>query len=133
MEMLHQFTCKQASSALVLSLEDKVPDTVLEIDDEDIAKENGVNAIIERLNRLFNKDSTITKYQALEAFETFRRPASMSIQEFLNEFDKRLYKTKSYGTVQSDDILAYCLLKLANLSNNHEELIKATIPELNMI
>ena len=37
---------------------------------------------------------------------------------------------KSYGTVQSDDILAYCLLKSANLSNNHEELIKATIPEL---
>ena len=76
MEVLHQFTCKQASSALVLSLEDEVPDTVLEIDDEDIAKENGVDAIIERLNRLFNKDSTITKYQALEAFETFRRLAS---------------------------------------------------------
>ena len=54
----------------------------------------------------------------------------MSIQAFLNEFDKRLYKTKSYGTVQSDDILAYCLFKSANLSNNHEELIKATILEL---
>ena len=54
----------------------------------------------------------------------------MSIQAFLNEFDKRMCKTKSYGTVQSDDVLAYCLLKSANLSNNHEELIKATIPEL---
>ena len=30
----------------------------------------------------------------------------MSIQAFLNKFDKRLYKTKLYGTVQSDDILA---------------------------
>ena len=54
----------------------------------------------------------------------------MSIQTFLKEFDKRLYKTKSYGTVQSDDILAYRLLNSANLSNNHKELIKATIPEL---
>ena len=86
--------------------------------------------IIEHLSTLFKKDSTITKYQALEALETFRRPASMSIQAFLNEFDKRLYKTKSYVTVQSDNILAYHLLKLATLSNNHEELIKATIPEL---
>ena len=51
-------------------------------------------------------------------------------QVFLNEFDRRLYKTKSYGTVQSDDILAYRLLKSANLSNNREEPIKATIPEL---
>ena len=51
----------------------------------------------------------------------------MSIQAFLNECDKWLCKMKSYGTVQSDDILAYCLLKSVNLSNNYEELIKATI------
>ena len=114
-------------SSAVLSLEDEAPDTVLEIDDEDIAKEDGVDAIIEHWNRLFKKDSAITKNQALEAFETFRRPASMSIQAFLNECDKRLYKMKSYGAVQSDDILAYCLLKSVNLFNNHEELIKATV------
>ena len=91
-------------------------EAVLEIDDQNIAKENNVDDIIERLNRLFKKDSTITKYQNLEAFETFRRPASLSIQPFLNEFDKLRYKTKSYGTVQSDD----------NLSNNHDEQTKAT-------
>ena len=42
----------------------------------------------------------------------------------------RLYKIESCDLVQSDDILAYCLLKSAALSNNHEELIKATILEL---
>ena len=36
----------------------------------------------------------------------------------------RLYKIESCDLVQSDDILAYCLLKSAALSNNHEELIK---------
>ena len=30
----------------------------------------------------------------------------------------------------SEDILAYRLLKSANLSNEHEQLIKATLPEL---
>ena len=54
----------------------------------------------------------------------------MPIQAYLNEFDKRLFKTKSYGTVTSDDILAYRLLKSANLSGYHEELVKATIPDL---
>ena len=34
---------------------------------------------------------------------------------------------KLYGTAQSDDILSYCL---SYLCNNHEKLIKATIPEL---
>ena len=66
----------------MLSLEDEALDAVLEIADEDIAKKNDVDAIIEHLNRLFKKDTIITKYQALEAFEISRRPASMSIQAF---------------------------------------------------
>ena len=31
----------------------------------------------------------------------------MSIQSFLNEFEKKLFKTKSYGSVTSEDVLAY--------------------------
>ena len=113
----------------MLSLEDEALDAVLEIDESDTSKENGVDFIIERLNRLFKKDSTVIKYQTLKAFMTFKRPSNMSIQPYLNEFDKRLFKTESYGTVISDDILAYRLLKSANLSSYHEELVKATIPD----
>ena len=113
----------------MLSLEVEALDAVLEIDESDISKENGVDFIIERLNRLFKKDSTVIKYQTLKAFMTFKRPSNMSIQPYLNEFDKRLFKTESYGTVISDDILAYRLLKSANLSSYHEELVKATIPD----
>ena len=54
----------------------------------------------------------------------------MSIQAYLNEFYKRLFKTKSYGTMMSDDILVYRLLKSASLSSYHEELVKETIPDL---
>ena len=116
--------------ALVLSLEDEALDAVLEIDESDISKENGIDFIIECLNRLFKKDSTVIKYQTLEAFMTFKRPSNMPIQAYLNELDKGLFKTKSYGTVMSDDILAYRLPKSANLSGYHEELVKATIPDL---
>ena len=90
METFTNLPANRQGSALVLSLEDEALDAVLEIDDKDIAKENGVDAIIERLNRSFKKGSTITKYKALEVFETLRRPSSMSIEAFLNEFDKQL-------------------------------------------
>ena len=93
--------------ALILSPESEAQDAVLEIDEKEIAKDDGIDTIIKRLDRLYLKDSTVTKYKALEAFETFRRPAKMTILEFLNEFEKRFYKTKSYGTTLSDDILAY--------------------------
>ena len=115
--------------ALILSLEGEAQDAALEID-EKIAKDDRIDTIIKRLDRLYLKDPTVTKYKVLEAFETFRRPAKMTILEFLNEFEKQFYKTKSYGTTLSDDILAYRLIKAANLSSQHEELIKATITDL---
>ena len=103
-------------------------DAFLEIDEAEIAGENGVDAIIATLNHLFKKDSTITKYQAFESLLTCQIPSTMSIQAFLNEFDKHLFKTKTYGPTMSDEILAYQLLKSENLSSHHEKLIKKTIP-----
>ena len=95
-----------------------------------IPSETGVKNIIDHLHKLFKKDETLQKYQALEAFETYRRPTSSSIQEFLYEFEKRYNKTKSFGTTMQDDILAYRLLKSANLSEQHEQLAKAIVSDL---
>lgn len=89
--------------------------------------------MISWLNRLFKKDSTITKCQALETFMTFRGPSSMFILAFLNEFEKQLLKSKSYSSTMSDDVLVHWLLKssnFSNFSNYHEDLIKATITEI---
>ena len=47
----------------MLSLEDEALDAVLEIDDVDSAKENGLDAIIERLNGSFKKDSTTSIFK----------------------------------------------------------------------
>ena len=74
----------------MLPLEDEVLDAVLEIDHAEIAKDDGVYAAINGLNKLFKKNFTISKYQTLEAFETLRS-SNMSIQAFLNEFNERLY------------------------------------------
>ena len=60
---------------LVLSLEGEAQDAALELPEDEVAQESGVDAILRRLDRLFKKDSTITKYQALKAFETFKRPS----------------------------------------------------------
>ena len=45
---------------LVLSLEDVALDAVLEINDAEIAKDDDLDDIISHLNKLFQKDSTIT-------------------------------------------------------------------------
>ena len=52
-------------------------------------------------------------------------------QDFINKFERLLYKTKQYGWNMSADILAYQLLKAANFSKYHEQLTRATIFNLN--
>ena len=128
-----ELPAKRQGSALVLSLEDGALDAVLEIDEAEIAAENSVCTIITRLNRLFKKNSTITKYQAFKSFMAFKGPSTMSIQAFLNAFDKHLFKTKTYGTTMSYDILAYQLIKSAYLSTHHEELIKVLYLQYNIM
>ena len=56
-----ELPAKRQGSALVFFLEDEALDAVLEIDEAETAGENGVDAIKNRLNRLFKIDSTITK------------------------------------------------------------------------
>ena len=116
--------------AIVLSLENEALDAVLEIEEEQISSENGVDVIINRLDRTYKNDETSENYRALEAFETFKRPNTMKICEYLNQFEKLYNKTKSYGTQMSDNLLAYRLLESANLPELHEQMVKGTITDL---
>ena len=59
---------KHQGSTLVFSLEGETQKGVLEISENGIASENGVDIIINSFNRLYKKNSTVTKYQVLEAF-----------------------------------------------------------------
>ena len=52
--------------ALVLSLEGEAQDVVLELNENDFSKENGIDLIIAQLDKLFKKNSTIAKFQVLK-------------------------------------------------------------------
>ena len=118
--------------AVFLSLEGETQEAVLQLAENVINSDSGVKHIIERLDSIYKKDELLKKYKALEAFETYKPASNTSMQEFLNEFTRRYNKTKSFGTTMSDDILAYRLLKSANLSEQHEQLAKATISDLKL-
>ena len=117
--------------AIVLTLEGEAQDAVLELHTDVVSGKDGVSKIIERLNKTYKKDKLSSKYNALEAFETYKKKSNTSICDFLTEFEKRLHKKRTYGTTMLDDLLAFHLLKAANLTTQDEQLMKATITELN--
>ena len=59
-------------------------------------------------------------FQALEAFEVYKRPSKLSISDYINEFEQCLNKVKTYSEDVSDSVLAYRILKHVNLKENKE-------------
>ena len=110
-----------------MSLSGKALEAILELDDKDISSQDGVKLIVEKLNILYQKDELHEKFQDLENFESYRRASDTDIQQFLIEFDQRYHKLQRHQTTISEELLGFKLLKVANLSSHHEQLLKAKI------
>ena len=54
----------------------------------------------------------------------------MTIAKYCCEFEKRLSKVKTSGTTLSEPVLAFRLLKSANLTEHQESLVRATIAKI---
>ena len=127
-----QFTNLSANKqgpAIFLTLEGKSREAILELDIEKIGSETGVDHVTSKLNTLYSRDKIQTAYESYDRFEKFQRSPDMSISDFIIEFERLLSKTKSYGTTMSSDILAYRVLKSANISEQHEQLARATVAD----
>ena len=113
--------------ALALYLEGEAQNAALEIPEDGIAEESVLTVFytvhIDYLRILPSRSIKLWKH-----LKCLNIPV-MSIQSFLNEFLKRLFKTKSYSNIISEDVLAYRLLKSANISNQHKQLIKDQLNE----
>ena len=68
--------------------------------------------MINKIETLYVKKASA--YIAYERFETFQRPSDMNITDCLNEFER-----------------AYPVLKSSNLTNEKQQLARATLTDLN--
>ena len=108
------------------SLTAEAQEAVLEIPEDEINSDGGVAKVLERLDVLYKKDTMIEKIEAIDDYESFSRPPEMDIKKYIIEFEKRYTKIKNYGSLVSDDLLAYRLMERANLSKSNNKLLRAT-------
>ena len=114
--------------AILFRLEnEEAKEAVMRLEMEDLKCDEGVENILEILDGLYLKDKKTSMYESYVAFEDYRRPAGTNISEFINEFERRLNKTKEYEVEMSENLLAFRLLKCCNLSKSKEQLARATI------
>ena len=116
---------KKQGPAIYLALEGPARQACSNIDMKELRSENGV-----KIKSLFAKDVNQAAFMAYENFENFTRPEGMSILDYINKFDQ-LYKViRKYKMELPDGVLAYRLLKSANISKEKQQLARATLTEL---
>ncbi|XP_066911985.1 uncharacterized protein [Clytia hemisphaerica] len=121
---------KKQGLAILLSLEGKAREAALELEVDELNKDDGVSKVLAQLDKLYLKDKLQLSFQAYDSFRKFKRPNDMPIADFVVEFERLYNKAKAYEMILPDGILAYEFLNNANISDSHEKLIRATMTEL---
>ena len=121
---------EKQGAALLLSLEGEAQSAALRVTEEELKSATGIDKVVAELNKLYTKDKTSEKIKALEDLENYKKTKNISMQQYILEFETKLDKTKLLGIVWPDDIIAFRLLKNANLPEQDHRLAKATVGSL---
>ena len=122
-------TCNDIEQGPIVfrSLTGRAKIAALELSAEDIGSKDGLDKIIKKLDKLYLPESNQRTCAVLEKFENFRRSPTMNMSGFILEFERLRNQLKGYGCTYPDGVLAYRLMKSANMSKEHEQLCRATI------
>lgn len=109
------------------TLTGKAKSAIIDLTVEVLGSDEGLSKILERLDKLYLSDKDQRIFQALDTFEKYRRPPSVTMNDFILEFQKLHNVVSQYKCIYPDGVLAYRLLKASNISAEHEKLCRATI------
>ena len=117
--------------ALFLTLTGKARAAVLSGVERDKIKSNdGIKEIVKCLDELFELDKSQSAFAAFDEFTQYRRPRDCKIEDFIVEFNLRNNKLKTHAMDLPEGVLAYYLLKCANLPDDQANICKATCSDL---
>ena len=122
---------KKQGGAVFLTLEGKAQATVRAgVTREELKSDTGLEKILGCLDGLYKEDATRSAFSAYEHFTEFRRGPDMSIEDYTIEFNIRYSRIKSLKMELPEGVLAYYLLKCANLTEEQQNICRATCDKL---
>ena len=125
-QKLTSVTLDKQALAVHLTLTGKAREVSSEIDTKVLASDKGMETLLQKLDTVFMLDKNRQAFVAYSEFEMFKRPAEMTIPDYLVEFDRRYYKFKKHGMELPDQVLAFRLLKSCDVSDIHFQLAMST-------
>lgn len=126
-QLLKVCSKKEEGPLIFRTLTGRAKSAVIDLSVAEIGGDDGLDKILARLDGLYLADKNQRIFQALDTFEKYRRPSSMTMSNFILEFQKLHNTVSTYKCIYPDGVLAYRLLKAASISSEHEQLCRATI------
>ena len=93
------------------------------ITDAELQSEDGVQVLLEFLEKIYKKDTLADSFDKYISFEKLRRKPGISIQQFIPEWTTAYQKAVNVECTLSDKVLAFKLLDASNLSNIERNLV----------
>ena len=97
------------------------------ISEEDLKSEAGVTAILTFLDQELGKNAIDDVIEKWEEFDNCRKSENQSLEDFISEFETKYNRIKASGTVIPEEVLAFMLMKRAELSQVEKMLILSRI------
>ena len=124
---LLQLTKRNKLLLFFLSLTGQARLVIVSLDINRLSRDQGVENLIEELDKFYLKDSQYSAYEAYEQFEKFCRPKSVNIRNYIIKFERLYNKIKNFNMALPDGVLAYKCLSNANISEQHNQLVVGTL------
>ena len=131
-ELATPLAAEKRAPSVFLTLEGSSRNAVREISPQELGAADGMKKLYDKLDTLHLADKNVSALLAYEKFEKFKRAEGTSVKDYLNEFDHLEAELKTHNITLPPAVLAYRALKSANLSDENERLIRATVSDLTL-
>ena len=125
----HRYSKDKIGIAIALSLpqdsgESGIREKVFdEIELKDLKKENGLEILINFLDKTLGKDDLSDSLEKFEDFEDYCRGQNETILDYISRFDQKYNRLKKLGIELPSAIVAFKLLRRANITRDERLLV----------
>ena len=121
---------KDQAVAVALSLTGKYRDVATELSLNDLNTDNGMHFLFRHMDTNFKKESADNAFECYEAFENTIRQDSVSINDYILNFERSYNKASTHGMVLPESVKAFKLLKSAGLQQAERRMVLSNCTEL---
>lgn len=121
---------KKQALAVALALSGRARETAMEIPVDDLNKDTGMDTLLTKLDDLFLKEEKDQVYEAYSSFDRIVRDSSVSMTDYIIDFEQRYSRMRKYKMELPDAVLAFKLLDTACLEVKDRQLALTACTDL---